>query len=68
MTTNGSDESRRAERAIASVVEAFDDIDMQAQLRLGRRVPPPTITVASPRSGEGEATVMAGGVAEVCEN
>jgi hypothetical protein len=68
MTTNGSDQSLRAERAIASVMEAFDDIDMQAQLGLDKRVPPPAITVASPRSCEGEATVMAGGVAEVCEN
>jgi hypothetical protein len=53
---------------VASVVEAINDIVMQAQLRLDKRVPPPTVTVASPPSCEGEATVTAGGVAEVCEN
>ena len=33
----------------------------QAQLRLDRRVLPPTFTIASPRSGEGEAMAKAGG-------
>ena len=33
----------------------------QAQLRLDRRVPPPAFTIASPRSGEGDAMVKAGG-------
>ena len=33
----------------------------QAQLRLDRRVLPPAFTIASPRSGEGEAMAKAGG-------
>jgi hypothetical protein len=33
----------------------------QAQLRLDRRVLPPVFTIASPRSGEGEAMAKAGG-------
>jgi hypothetical protein len=32
-----------------------------AQLRLDKRVPPPTFTIASPRQGEGEAMAKAGG-------
>ena len=34
-----------------------------AQLRLDRRVLPPTFTIVSPRSVEGEAMVKAGGKA-----
>jgi hypothetical protein len=33
----------------------------RGQLRLDKRVPPPTFTIASPGSGEGEAMVKAGG-------
>ena len=32
-----------------------------AQLRLDKRVPPPTFTIASPGPGEGEAMAKAGG-------
>ena len=35
-----------------------------AQLRLDRRVLPPTFTIASPGTGEGEAMAKAGGKAE----
>jgi hypothetical protein len=36
-----------------------------AQLRLGRRALPPTFTIVSPQSVEGEAMVKAGGKAKI---
>ena len=43
----------------------IEQLCRRAQLRLDRRVPPPTFTIASPRSGEGDAMAKAGGEAGV---